>query len=135
MNTHKIHLNKNLNAKLQKGFHPIVPLVSNDRFNQLVTNFSTQIERDLQHHLVFTTFSKLLLILESFQDFLFKLDMKPRMHLVEISIFSLNIVIVRLTTIMNNLLEHLKILIFKILYFLKMCPFFVGSVHNFGWSD
>ena len=28
--------------------------------------------------------------LEPFQDFLIKLDMKPRMHLVEISIFSLN---------------------------------------------
>ena len=26
-------------------------------------------------------------------------------------------------------------LIFKILYFLKMCPIFVGSVHNFGRSD
>ena len=58
MKTHEIHLNKNLSAKLQKVFHSIVPLVSNDRFNQLVTNFSTQIERDLQHHLVFTTFSK-----------------------------------------------------------------------------
>ena len=53
-------------------------------------------------------------------------------------------------------LEHLKILIFKVifqckkmvesfpkkffgiswvLYFLKMCPIFVGSVHNFGRSD
>ena len=29
----------------------------------------------------------------------------------------------------------LKILIFKILSFLKMSPNFVGSVHNFGWSD
>ena len=26
-------------------------------------------------------------------------------------------------------------LIFKTRYFLKMCPFFVGSVHNFGRSD
>ena len=26
-------------------------------------------------------------------------------------------------------------LIFKILYDLKMCPIFVGSVHNFGKSD
>ena len=56
MNTHKMHLDENLDAKLQKVFQSIVPLVSNDRFNQLVTNFSTQIERDLQHHLVFTTF-------------------------------------------------------------------------------
>ena len=29
----------------------------------------------------------------------------------------------------------LKILFSKILYFLKMCPIFVGSVHNFGRSD
>ena len=41
-------------------------------------------------------------ILESVQDFLIKLDMKLCMHLVEISTFSLNIVIVRLTKIMNR---------------------------------
>ena len=41
-------------------------------------------------------------ILESVQDFLIKLDMKPCMHLVEISIFSLNLVIIRLTKIMNR---------------------------------
>ena len=35
--------------------------------------------------------------LETFQDFLIELDMKPRMHLVKISIFSLNIVTVRPT--------------------------------------
>ena len=29
----------------------------------------------------------------------------------------------------------LKNLIFKILYFLKLCPVFVSSVHNFGNSD
>ena len=29
----------------------------------------------------------------------------------------------------------LKILIFKILYFLKISPIFVGSAHNFGRSD
>ena len=40
--------------------------------------------------------------IESVQDFLIKLDMKPCMHLVEISIFSLNLVIVRLTKIMNR---------------------------------
>ena len=43
------------------------------------------------------------------QDFLSKLGMKPQMHLVEISIFSLNHVTVRLTKIMNNLLKHFKI--------------------------
>ena len=41
------------------------------------------------------------------------LNMKPHMHLVEISIFSQNNVTVRLTKIMNNLLERLKILIFS----------------------
>jgi hypothetical protein len=41
--------------------------------------------------------------LEFFQDFLFTLDMKQRLHLVEISIFSINNFTVRLTKIMNNL--------------------------------
>ena len=36
-------------------------------------------------------------ILESVQDFLIKLDMKPCIHLVKISIFSLNSVTIRLT--------------------------------------
>ena len=40
--------------------------------------------------------------LESVEDFLIKLDMKPCMHVVEISIFSLNLVIVRVTKIMNR---------------------------------
>ena len=39
---------------------------------------------------------------ESVQDFLIKLDMKPFMHLVEISTFSLNLVIARPTKIMNR---------------------------------
>ena len=38
--------------------------------------------------------------LETVQDFLIKLGIKPRMHIVEISIFSLNHV--SLTKIMNN---------------------------------
>ena len=41
-------------------------------------------------------------VLESIKYFLIKLDMKPYLHLVEISIFSLNLVIVRLTKIMNR---------------------------------
>ena len=40
--------------------------------------------------------------LETVQDFLIKLDIKPLMHLLEISTFSLNNVIVRLTKIMNR---------------------------------
>ena len=83
--------------------------------------------------------------------------MKPCMHLVEISIFSLNNVTIRLTKIMNNLLEHgsnlskkpslkdiglgdqllLKKYILKSFFFLsilfsKNVPNFV---HNFGRSD
>ena len=54
--------------------------------------------------------------IESVQEFLIKLDTKPCMHLVEISIFSLNHVIVRLTKIMNNLLQHLKIRTFRVIF-------------------
>ena len=31
-------------------------------------------------------------------------------------------------------MKFLKTLIFKVLYLLKICPIFVGSVHNFGKS-
>ena len=99
--------------------------------------------------------------LESVQDFLIKLDMKPCMHLVEISIFSLNhVIMVRLTKLCTfkvifSVLKSdqiflkkkfyeeyltrrptfikkcfLKFLIFKILYFLKLCPIFVGTIHD-----
>ena len=46
--------------------------------------------------------------LESVQDFLIKLDMKQCMHLLEISIFSLNLVIVRPSKIMNRADKNLK---------------------------
>ena len=39
---------------------------------------------------------------DTFQDFLIKLDIKPLIHLLEISIFSLNNIILRLTTIMKR---------------------------------
>ena len=114
-------------------------------------------------------------LVETVQDFLIKLDIKPLMHLLKIRIFSLNNDIIRLTKIMNNILKDCKIRTFKVifqclklvesfqffsvkniglgdqlslkvnflkilifdvvLYFLKMCPIFVGSVHNFGYSD
>ena len=54
--------------------------------------------------------------LETVTDFLIELGMKPCMHLVEISIFSLNNVTDRLNKIMNNLLKDLKILIFKVIF-------------------
>ena len=44
---------------------------------------------------------------ETVQDFLIKLDIKPLMRLLEISIFSLNNVIVRLTKIMNSANKNL----------------------------
>ena len=46
--------------------------------------------------------SRVTYAVESVQDVLIKLGMKPCMHLVEIGIFSLNLVIVRLTKIMNR---------------------------------
>ena len=54
--------------------------------------------------------------LETIQDFLIKLGIKPLMHLLEISIFSLNNDIVRLTKIMNNLVKGLKILSFNVIF-------------------
>ena len=85
-----------------------------------------------------STFVTHVVTLESFQDFLIKLDMKPRMHLVEISIFSLNNVTVRLTKIMNNLFEHLKILIFKVIFLCwKLIESFQKKIYlkNIGLGD
>ena len=47
--------------------------------------------------------------LESVQDFLIKLDMKPCLHVLKISIFYLNHVIIRHTKLMNNLFKVCKI--------------------------
>ena len=55
-------------------------------------------------------------VLKTVQDFLIKLGIKPLMHLLEISIFSLNHDILRLTKIMNNLVKDLKILSFKAIF-------------------
>ena len=46
--------------------------------------------------------------LETVQDFLIKLGIKPLMYLLEISIFSLNNVIIRLTKIMNRATKQNK---------------------------
>ena len=54
--------------------------------------------------------------LETVQDFLIKLDIKPLMHLLKISIFSLNKDIIRLTKIMNNLVKDCKIRTFKVIF-------------------
>ena len=61
----------------------------------------------------------------SVQDFLIKLDIKPLIHLLEISVFSLNNDLVRLTKIMNNLVKDLKILRFKVIFkYLKLVESF-----------
>ena len=54
--------------------------------------------------------------LETVQDFLIELDIKPLMHLLQISIFSLNNDILRLTKIMNNLFKDCKIRTFKVIF-------------------
>ena len=53
--------------------------------------------------------------LDTVTYFLIKLGMNLSTHLVDISIFSLNNVIIWLTKIMNNLLKYIKILIFKVI--------------------
>ena len=72
----------------------------------------------LAWHCVFLFDSELLLVccLDTVTDFLLKLVIKPRKNLLEISIFSLNDVIVRPTKIMNNLLKDCKLPTFKVLF-------------------
>ena len=53
---------------------------------------------------------------ETVQDFLIKLGIKPRMHVLEMCIFSLNNDILRLTKIMNNLVKDCKICTFKVIF-------------------
>ena len=66
--------------------------------------------------------------LDTVQDFLIKLDIKPLMHLLEISIFSLNNDLIRLTKIMNNLVKDLS---FKVIF---ECLKLVESFQkNFMW--
>ena len=68
--------------------------------------------------------------LDTIQKFLIKLDIKPLLHLLEISIFSLNNDLIRLTKIMNNLVKDLKILSFKIIFqYLKLVKSFQKKIH------
>ena len=55
-------------------------------------------------------------VLDNVQDFLIKLVIKPRLHILKISIFSLNHVILRPTKIMNNLLKVCKICTFQLIF-------------------
>ena len=79
---------------------------------------STCYEHQRQCKVINANFEPLLKVihLETVQDFLIKLDIKPPMHLLEISIFSLNNDLLRLTKIMNNLVKDLKILYFKVIF-------------------
>ena len=54
--------------------------------------------------------------LDTVQDFLIKFGIKPRLHILKISIFSLNRVIVRPTKTMNNLLKVCKVCTFKVIF-------------------
>ena len=56
-------------------------------------------------------------IVETVHRFLIKLGIKPSMHVLEISFFSLNhVIIVRPTKILNNLLKDCKIHTFKVIF-------------------
>ena len=70
-------------------------------------------------------------LLETVQDFLIKLDIKPLIYLLEISIFSLDNDLVRLIKIMNNLVKVLKILRFKVIFkHLKLVKSFQTNYTN-----
>ena len=69
--------------------------------------------------------------IETVKDFFSKLGMKPRKHLVEINILSVNHVFVRLTKIMNNLVKDCIILTFLVIFQpLKLIdsPFFAKNL-------
>ena len=60
---------------------------------------------------------------ETVQDFLIKLDIKPLMHLLEISIFSLDNVILRLTKVMNRDDKNCVVALLKIFMGLALVHF------------
>ena len=70
--------------------------------------------------------------LESVQDFLIKLDMKPCMHLVETSIFSLNPVIIRPTNIMNRAYKNWAQ--FQKIKYISQKSKFSKTFFNKSWS-
>ena len=70
----------------------------------------------LSQHIRFCGLLSATLSLETVQEFLIKLDIKPLMHLLKISIFSLNNDILRLAKIMNNLVKDCKICTFKVIF-------------------
>ena len=54
--------------------------------------------------------------IDTVQDFLIMLGIKPRLHILKISIFTLNHAIVRPTKIIKDLLKDRKILIFIVIF-------------------
>ena len=68
----------------------------------LKSNLVSLIWHILKWELLLCTWAICNWALESVQDFLIKLDIKPLMHLLELSTFLLNNVIVRLTKILNR---------------------------------
>ena len=60
--------------------------------------------------------------LETVQDFLITLGIKPSLHILKIIICSLNHVIVRPTKIMNNIPKVCKICTFKVIFDIKNQP-------------
>ena len=72
---------------------------------------------------------KLTLTVETVQDFLIKLDVKPLVHLLKISIFSLNNDVLRLPKIMNNHVKDCKIRTFKVIFHcLKLVESFQNKI-------
>ena len=67
-------------------------------------------------NIIFTLKQESFCRIDNFQDFWINLGIKPSTHLLEISIFSLNDDLVRLTKITNNVVKDLKILSFKVIF-------------------
>ena len=78
-------------------------------------NCSEVLSEDLYHgNMGCQVFKRGIQWLETVQDFLIKLGIKPLMHLLEISILALNNG--GFTKIMNNLVKDIKILSFKVIF-------------------
>ena len=86
-------------------------------------------------HLEMVILHKNMKILDTIQKLVCKLGMKTHMHLPIGNHFLLYHVIIRPNKIKDPL-KDCKSSIFKIRYFLKMCPIFASSLHSIGrWHD
>ena len=72
-------------------------------------------------------------VVESIQDFLIRLGIKPLRRLLEIIIFSPNNDLGRLTKIMNNLLKDCKIHTFKVILTVQFV--WVSRISITNWID